>query len=227
MHEEKEMIRTEIKKEFQLERMILFSDAVFAIVITLMAIEIRLPETEHRFKGAELLHHLKLLIPVIFAYLISFGFIGTVWYQHLKIFGLLKDYDKGLILRNLLLLFFVALFPFCVSVVIKSKPDILAYSIYFGAIFICVTIQFALHHYVLIGNPSLRVNTNLSEHMSELEKKKRGLISLLFVIGLIAITYIIIPDESNKPLATLWLLPLAIISRIYERRLKMKKNDAL
>ncbi|MGL1204094.1 TMEM175 family protein, partial [Vibrio parahaemolyticus] len=43
MHEEKEMTRTEIKKEFQLERMILFSDAVFAIVITLMAIEIRLP----------------------------------------------------------------------------------------------------------------------------------------------------------------------------------------
>jgi|LakMenEpi03Aug12_release.lakeMendotaPanAssembly.Ray.scaffolds.fasta_scaffold210017_3 uncharacterized membrane protein len=224
MHEEKEMTRTEIKKEFQLERMILFSDAVFAIVITLMAIEIRLPETEHRLNGTELSHHLRSLIPVLFAYLISFGFIGSVWYQHLKIFGLLKDYDKGLILRNLLLLFFVALFPFCASVVIKSKSNIIAYSIYIGAIFICITIQFALHHYVLIEKPSLRVNTNLSEHISELEKKKRGLLSFLITIGLIAVTYMIIPDESNKPLATLWFLPLAFISRIYERKLKMKKK---
>jgi uncharacterized membrane protein len=38
--------REEIRKEFQVERMILFSDAVFAIVITLMAIEIRFPEPE-------------------------------------------------------------------------------------------------------------------------------------------------------------------------------------
>ena len=41
-----EITQDEIKKEFQLERMILFSDAVFAIVITLLAIELKLPEGE-------------------------------------------------------------------------------------------------------------------------------------------------------------------------------------
>lgn len=40
--------KDEIKKEFQVERMILFSDAVFAIVITLMAIEIKIPETNEK-----------------------------------------------------------------------------------------------------------------------------------------------------------------------------------
>lgn len=42
-NKEIETIKDEVKQEFQVERMILFSDAVFAIVITLMAIEIRLP----------------------------------------------------------------------------------------------------------------------------------------------------------------------------------------
>lgn len=39
-------LEDDIKKEFQLERMILFSDAVFAIVITLMAMEIHIPDTK-------------------------------------------------------------------------------------------------------------------------------------------------------------------------------------
>ena len=46
MNKEGKEIKEEIRKEFQLDRMILFSDAVFAIVITLMAIEIRLPHIE-------------------------------------------------------------------------------------------------------------------------------------------------------------------------------------
>src|SRR6186713_1380214 len=101
MDNEKKYIKEEIRKEFQLERMILFSDAVFAIVITLMAIEIKLPETEgehHPFRFEEMRRH---LTPVLLSYAVSFFFIGMVWYQHLKIFSLLKTYDKGLVIRNL------------------------------------------------------------------------------------------------------------------------------
>jgi len=83
-----EITREEIKKEFQLERMILFSDAVFAIVITLMAIEIKIPETvvlNDQTLPKALLH----LTPTLLAYIVSFGFIGSIWYQHLKMFIIL------------------------------------------------------------------------------------------------------------------------------------------
>jgi uncharacterized membrane protein len=74
----------EIRKEFQLERMILFSDAVFAIVITLMAIEIKLPETEGSHSVDWTLSIFYLLAPTFLAYCLSFFFIGTSWYQHLS-----------------------------------------------------------------------------------------------------------------------------------------------
>jgi len=90
MNKEEKEIKQEIRKEFQLDRMILFSDAVFAIAITLMAIEIRLPANSTEALSEKLVH----LIPAILAYTISFVFIGQVWYQHLQVCGLLKDYDK-------------------------------------------------------------------------------------------------------------------------------------
>src|SRR5436190_3557838 len=111
MDKEKEYLKDEIRKEFQLERMILFSDAVFAIVMTLMAIEIRLPENGP-LNVETLPNQLMHLLPVIIAYAATFFFIGSTWYEHLRVFSFLKDYDKGLVVRNLIMLFFIGLFSF-------------------------------------------------------------------------------------------------------------------
>ena len=72
MDKEEKNLKEEIRREFQLERMILFSDAVFAIAITLMAIEIKLPEHSNESLRIQLFQ----LVPVILAYAVSFGFIG-------------------------------------------------------------------------------------------------------------------------------------------------------
>src|SRR5690349_16730106 len=113
---EEHQIQEEVRKEFQVERMILFSDAVFAIVITLMAIEIRLPNGGEGLHGG-LREALRRLAPVLLAYMVSFFFIGTIWYRHLRLFSLVRDYDLGLVVRNLILLFLVGLFPFSATLV--------------------------------------------------------------------------------------------------------------
>jgi uncharacterized membrane protein len=173
-----EISKDEIKKEFQVERMILFSDAVFAIVITLMAIEIKIPETNERLAGDLLQRELIHLLPVIGAYVVSFFFIGSIWYQHLKIFSVVKDYDKGLVVRNLLLLFFVGLFPFTASLLTRTKGASIAFFIYLGIILCCMISQFLLQHYIIIKRPALRVNTNLEAHLQELKRKKILLIGV-------------------------------------------------
>ena len=139
-HNEIDAIKKEVKKEFELERLKLFSDAVFAIVITMVAIEIKLPHfeeklTEELLKNA-LIHN---ILPKIIAYIVTFFLISMSWYFHFKLFSVLKTYDLGLILRNLLFLFFTGLYPFAVSLFAETLGvgDIISFIfyiiIYFGS----------------------------------------------------------------------------------------------
>jgi uncharacterized membrane protein len=104
-------MHNELKKEFQLERLILFSDAVFAIAITLLVIEIKVPEIEDPTDKA-LLGSLGHLIPKFIGFIISFIFIGLYWTIHHRMFGFVTSYDKKLLALNLFFLFFIALLPF-------------------------------------------------------------------------------------------------------------------
>ena len=66
-------LHNELRKEFQLERLILFSDAVFAIAITLLVIEIKIPEFPHdTVTDAQIGHALTELIPKFIGFLVSF-----------------------------------------------------------------------------------------------------------------------------------------------------------
>jgi len=106
-------LHNELRKEFQLERMILFSDAVFAIAITLLVIEIKIPELhgEHITDKA-LLGELKHLIPKFLGFIISFMLIGIYWTVHHRMFGYVTSYTPKLLRLNLLFLFFIVLMPF-------------------------------------------------------------------------------------------------------------------
>ena len=87
-----------LHKEFELERMILFSDAVFAIAITLLIIEIKFPELPENYK--ESLDLFKMFKPTLLhflGFLLSFFLIGMSWARHLKMFRYLKAYDNGVI----------------------------------------------------------------------------------------------------------------------------------
>lgn len=213
-----EITREEIKKEFQLERMILFSDAVFAIVITLMAIEIKIPESIELTAG-NLTHELIHLLPTLLAYIVSFMFIGSIWYQHLKMFSLLKDYDKGLVIRNMLLLFFIGLFPFSATLITRIKGQMIPFFIYLFMILFCIIAQYILYHYI-INNSKIRLNTDLSEHKLELKKRKIAVLGFSVSAVLIAITYLAIPDPELKSLSMLWMMAFPIVFKIMTKKKK-------
>jgi uncharacterized membrane protein len=110
-------IEPEGKKTVGLERLIFFSDAVFAIAITLLVLEIRLPTN---VEAANLADHWGALIPEIASYGLSFFVIGAYWIAHHRLYEFIIRYDSRILWLNLLLLLFVAFIPFPTSLVSEA-----------------------------------------------------------------------------------------------------------
>ena len=82
-----------------------FSDAVLAIIITIMVLELRVPHGED-------LSVLQPLLPVFFTYVLSFVYLGIYWNNHHHMLHAVKRVTGGVLWANLHLLFWLSLFPF-------------------------------------------------------------------------------------------------------------------
>jgi len=91
---------------------VFFSDAVFAIAITLLVIDIRMPEGAAIADGHDLAAALWSLLPQFLGFLVSFVVIGSFWISHHRMFRLVRTMDGTLLFLDLLFLLFVAFIPF-------------------------------------------------------------------------------------------------------------------
>jgi uncharacterized membrane protein len=94
------------------ERLLLFSDAVVAIAITLLAIDLPIPhgETSHEFLSS-VRHNGEHYV----AFAITFVVIASAWNLHRKVWSFAASFDDRLVTVNLLWLFTIVLFPFATS----------------------------------------------------------------------------------------------------------------
>lgn len=118
------------------ERVVFFSDAVFAIVITLLVLEIRPPHLEE-LSNAALNHALFGLLPKIIGFVASFLITGSMWIEHHRLFRYIRDYDGGLLWRNLLLLMLVSFVPFPTALSSEyywSQSAFILYAVSLGAV---------------------------------------------------------------------------------------------
>jgi uncharacterized membrane protein len=133
-----------------------FSDAVIAVAITLLVLDIRVPPTPPGTTLASALGH---QWPHYVAYATSFVTIGIIWINHHAMIGRLRVANHAILVLNLLLLLSIALLPFATSLmaayVNQSAGQHLAAVIYAGSFLFMAILFSALNAYTLVVRPQM------------------------------------------------------------------------
>lgn len=209
-------IHNELKKEFQLERMILFSDAVFAIAITLLVMEIKVPAIARELLSEQaLIDSLTNLIPKLTGFIISFLIIGLFWTVHHRMFGYVVAYNNRLLWLNLIFLMAVALMPFSSAFYSEyiSKLYQSPLIVYVANISFLGIMNFMMWKY--ISNPKRKLTEGLKLEVARYYSDRAITVPLVFL--LVAIVYFF----ASKYAVVIPLI-IPILMRTYFARRKKK-----
>jgi len=114
-----------------------FSDGVFAVLITIMVLELKVPH------GASLAS-LEPLLPVFLSYVLSFVYLGIYWNNHHHLLNVCRQVSGGIMWANLHLLFWLSLFPFVTGWMGENQFKSIPSALYGG-----VLLMAAIAYYVL------------------------------------------------------------------------------
>jgi len=113
------------------ERLLALGDAVFSIAMTLLALEITIPEG---LPDSEVAHAVREAVPTIGAYLLSFAVIGVLWLAQHALFRLITAIDRWLLYLYFVLLAVVAALPFPTRLISQYGETVTATAFYAAAI---------------------------------------------------------------------------------------------
>ncbi len=167
-----------------------FSDGVFAIAITLLVLDIHVPEAR---SGVSLAHQLGAQWPSYAAYLTSFLTIGIIWINHHAMIRRLRAVDHTIMTLNLLLLLTIGMLPFTTALVAayvkQGHGQHLAAAIYSGSYLLMSIVFAATNRHILFAKVRLhRVELAERERRSIIARGVAGLAPYLLATGLAAVS---------------------------------------
>ncbi|HEX6676321.1 MAG TPA: TMEM175 family protein [Actinomycetes bacterium] len=114
--------------QIEYDRILFFSDAIFAIAITLLIVGLRVPDSGHVQSG----RLLRNALPQIGGFGLSFAAIGLFWIAHHNLFRYIKGMDRRLVLLNLLVLGCIAFLPYPTALLSRAGNQVPA-TIFYAA----------------------------------------------------------------------------------------------
>lgn len=182
-----------------LDRMKAFSDGVFAIVITILVLELRVPQVSAEKLPSALLE----MLPKFTSYVISYLLVGLAWIVHNRLLRYFTGYDRGILWLNILQLFFVSMVPFFCAVFGSFIGEPIAWALYACVLALSsAAANLMWNHAINNGLVSASVSPVLAKYIH-----MRGIISIAVFVASIPIAFI-------NPLLAAYstiLIPLALM----------------
>lgn len=193
------------------------SDALIAIIITIMVLEIPLPK---EFSFNEIL----VLLHAIFVFFVSFIVVGAQWNKHRFLFENIQEVTDKIIWRNFIFLFFLSLMPIFTKWIIDNPGEVVP-AIGYEIIFLLVTIS-----YQSIWADVVKENVEFESYKTEMESEEKLFLRKFMrtIIAVVIATAISIfyPTVS---LVFFLFLPVAIslFNLISEKSISHRKHEEL
>lgn len=188
-----------------------FSDGVLAIVITIMVLELRVPEGGHDLAA------LRPLLPVFLSYVLSFVYLGIYWNNHHHLCHATHYVSGRILWANLHLLFWLSLVPFTTRWVGESPNHAWPAALYGG-----VLLMAAIAYYLLQGSILAHEgpDSTLARAIGSDWKGKTSPLLYMLAVGL-AFVHPWLSYALYVLVAILWLVP----DRRIERRLEVPRRE--
>jgi len=135
-----------IKTDHTLERLVFFSDAVYAIAITLLVLEIKIPILPKGSPDALYWQALAELIPSFMGYVLSFAVIGIFWIGHHRAFAMAGRYSGRVLGWNMALLCVIAFMPFVTAFDAHNLNQHVPGMVYCGTLLLAGLLNAAVVH---------------------------------------------------------------------------------
>ncbi len=178
------------------ERLQAFSDGVFAIIITIMVLELKVPH------GAEF-SALRPLLPIFLSYILSFVFLGIYWNNHHHMLHAVQRITGRNLWANLHLLFWLSLIPFVTGWMGENHFAAGPVALY-GMILICAAIAYTILQASLVSGHGK--NAELAHAIG---RDMKGKISILLYAAAIPLAFVhsLLACALYVVVAIIWLVP--------------------
>lgn len=207
------------KQEFQVERLAFFSDAVFAIAITLLIIEFKVPHITANTTAEQVWEQLYELKTGLFSLLLSYLLIAVYWIRHHFLYKYIHDYNQQVVVANLFALLPVIFLPFSSAFfaeAIQSKStSMLGLQVFCINHFAINVAIFALYWLCIVKHKHLSYEIPTNEKIKFFEETISGTLIFAFIF----LSTIIMENYDR----ILYIMLLCAVVRLIVRLLLKKK----